>query len=98
MCDAEDAHRAMISGPCRAQVLMCFFHVKQAVKTWVEAHAAFPSLEQRRLLWKREVEPAFDLLHISTTAKDFDARLATMETHCCDIGVVAATTWLDKQG
>ena len=100
MCDAEDAYRATWATLVgEGRVLMCWFHVKQAVRAWIEAHAQFPTLVQRRLLWKKEVEPAVYVLHQATFANYFnDARCTTIEQHCFATGVVAATTWKVPKG
>ena len=99
MCDAEDAYRAALAASVGTDnVMMCFFHVKEAVKAWVEAHGRFGSLDERRLLWKREIEPAYDILHMSTSANDFHARCLTFVSHWQAVGVAAATTWTDRAG
>ncbi len=96
--DAEDCFRRVITEEWGGQWIMCWFHVKQAVKKWVERNARFESLAQRRAFWKQVVEPELDKLHRSLSQADFKVRSKAITTHWRSIGADKATLWKDAQG
>lgn len=77
---------------------MCWMHVKKATKSWVEKHARFASLTERRAFWKRVVEPEYDKIHRSLSRLDFEARCRAVVSHWSNVGADKATLWCDGEG
>ena len=98
MSDAEDGYRTSIAQAWGGEPLMCYFHVVQAIKTYVESHAKFSNLSLRRLFWKKIVEPAILQLHHSKSRLDFTSRWEAIRERWLSSGVAAATAWVDKNG
>ena len=76
--------------------LMCIFHVKQAVRKWVFAHARL-DLEGKTSLWAK-VNEDINIMQLAQSEQDFRARAEAVLQGWALSGTAAATAHKDKKG
>ena len=68
------------------------------MKLWCEGHVQLASIKERRLLWKKEIAPALDILHHSLSKEEFISKKQSIFCHWQTTGVLRCTTWFDRAG
>jgi hypothetical protein len=99
MADSEEALR---HGACEAfsaentpcQPLMCWFHVKAAVTSYVNDHARV----ENKLAFRKAICADFDLIQQSRSLAEFNTRISAVKQHWLDERYAEATQWQDKKG
>lgn len=94
MSDAEEAFREGLSSAHGSEVLMCWFHVTQAMRKWLLAHTNL-RMELRAPFWLLKVKPDIDCLHRSLNPAEFQAKSKAIMNEWGRNGVCAITYHID---
>ena len=96
MSDAETAYRRALAKWFGSSNLMCYFHVKQACKEYLEKHFR-GAADHKEQVWTA-VAADIDLARGAHTYADFQSRCSAVRKKWSRAGVARQTEWVDKEG
>ena len=96
MTDAEAAYREGLANTFGSQPLMCYFHAKDACKSYIYGKAR-ADMDTRHRLWET-IGADIDFMHNAQCSPDFASRCATTIRKWREDGVQNTTAWVDRKG